>query len=72
MNDEIKHPNIWVVENWWKHTGCYDREQASGFPYIRNGKKEPIGDYLAKTDVWWLTLTDDEKIKVYEEFFSED
>ena len=66
MNDEIKHPNIWVVESWWKHNGCYDREQASGYPY--DGKAE---DYLAKTDVWWETLTDDEKINVYEEFFSE-
>ena len=66
MNDEIKRPNIWVVESWWKHNGCYDREQASGYPY--DGKAE---DYLMKTDVWWETLTDDEKIEVYEEFFSE-
>lgn len=66
MNDEIQRPNIWVVENWWKHNGCYDREQASGIPY-----KGKAGDYLAKMDVWWLTLTDDEKIKVYCEFFEE-
>ena len=68
MNDEIKRPNIWVVESWWKHNGCYDREQATGYPY--DGKD--AGKYLLQTDLWWDTLTDDEKIRVYEEFFSEE
>lgn len=62
---------MYQIENWWKHNGCYDREQASGILYIRNGKKEPMGEYLAKTDDWWNGLTDEEKKEVYEDFFSE-
>lgn len=60
------------IENWWKHNGCYDREQASGIPYIRNGKKEPTGDYLAKTDEWWSSLSIKERKQAYYEFFSEE
>lgn len=60
------------IENWWKHNGCYDRQQASGIPYVRNGKKEPIGDYLAKTDEWWYSLSLAERKWVYCEFFNEE
>lgn len=60
------------IEDWWRHNGAYDREQASGIPYIRNGKKEPIGEYLKETDEWWNSLTNEEKAEVYEEFFSEE
>ena len=63
--------NMNTIENWWRHNGCYDREQASGIPYIRNGKKEPIGDYLESTDDWWDSLTDKQKLEVYNEFFEE-
>ena len=35
-------------------------------------KKEPIGDYLAKTDEWWFNLTHYDRQKVYEEFFNEE
>lgn len=60
------------VEMWWNHNGCYDREQASDIPYIRNGKKEPIGEYLAKTDEWWQSLSLAERKQVYYEFFNEE
>lgn len=57
-----------IIENWWRHNGCYDREQASGIPYV----KGHTTIYLQLTDAWWDRLTDKEKAKVYEEFFSED
>lgn len=60
------------IENWWKHNGCYDRQQASGIPYVRNGRKEPIGEYLAKTDEWWASLSIKERKQVYYEFFNEE
>ena len=56
----------YVIENWWKHNGCYDREQASGIPYEGN-----VSFYLHATDVWWEGLSDEEKQNVYNEFFSE-
>ena len=57
---------MYQIENWWKHNGCFDREQASGILYIL-----PMGEYLAKTDDWWDSLTDGQKKEVYEDFFSE-
>ena len=68
----MANKSLYFLNEWWRHNGCYDREQASGIPYIRNGKKEPIGDYLAKTDEWWFNLTHYDRQKVYEEFFSEE
>ena len=57
---------MYQIENWWKHNGCFDREQASGILYTL-----PMGEYLAKTDDWWDSLTDGQKKEVYEDFFSE-
>jgi len=57
----------YIIENWWRHQGCLDREQASNIPY----NWTDIGEYLNKTDDWWDSLTDDEKQEVYDEFFSE-
>lgn len=54
------------IEDWWRHNGIFDREQASDIQY--QGHEE---DYLQITDDWWDSLTDDEKKDVYEEFFSE-
>lgn len=56
----------YIIEDWWKHNGTYDREQASGLHY-----EGDVSDYLEKTDEWWNSLTDEEKADVYEEFFSE-
>lgn len=58
---------LFEIENWWKHNGCYDREQASGIPY--DGKD--ASDYLEKTDGWWDSLSPEERRNVYREFFEE-
>lgn len=55
------------IENWWKHNGCWDREQASGISYNRGN----VVDYLQITDDWWDSLSTNEKLNVYEDFFSE-
>lgn len=57
---------MYRIENWWRHNGIFDREQASGIQY--QGHEE---DYLQITDDWWDGLTDEEKKDVYEDFFSE-
>lgn len=56
-----------IIENWWRHNGALDREQASGIPY----NWESLCEYLNKTDDWWDGLSDDEKKEVYENFFDE-
>lgn len=53
------------IEDWWRHNGCWDREQASGIPYNGNG------DYLSKTDDWWESLSDREKEQVFIDFFED-
>lgn len=55
-----------VIEDWWRHCGAYDRQQASGIPY-----DEDLADYLVQTDRWWDTLSTEKKRGVYEEFFEE-
>jgi hypothetical protein len=55
------------IDNWWRHNGCYDREQASGIPYDGNAS-----DFLAKTDEWWYSLSLAERKWVYCEFFNEE
>ena len=56
----------YIIEDWWRHNGCYDREQASGIPYEENED-----NYLEITDEWWNSLTDGEKERVYDDFFEE-
>lgn len=58
-----------VIEDWWRHNGCYDREQASGIQYCEG--VTDVADYLEETDDWWDNLTDDEKQNVYDNFFGE-
>lgn len=53
------------VEDWWRHNGSFDREQASGIPYKRDD------NYLQKTDEWWESLSDEAKMEIYNEYFSE-
>ena len=55
------------IENWWRHNGCYDREQASGIPYV----PENASNYLTITDEWWASLSIKERKQVYYEFFEE-
>ena len=59
--------NYTIIEDWWRHLGCYDREQASGKPYV-NGH---IQIYLELTDNWWKSLTEEQTLDVYNEFFGE-
>ena len=56
-----------IIEHWWRHNGCYDREQASGIPYV----PENAECYLSITDSWWESLTNKEKHKVYYDFFDD-
>ena len=54
------------IEDWWKHNGCFDREQASRIPYDGD-----VISYLQVTDDWWDSLSDSEKEAVYTDYFSE-
>ena len=53
------------VEDWWRHNGSSDREQASGMSY------KGVDNYLQKTDEWWESLSDEAKIQIYNDFFDE-
>jgi hypothetical protein len=61
--------NYTIIESWWRHNGCWDREQASGIPY--EDFDGEVGIYLQVTDDWWDGLSDKEKLDVYNEFFDE-
>lgn len=58
-----------TIENWWRHNGIWDREQASGI-LVENFDGE-TAIYLDATDDWWENLTDEQKLEVYNEFFEE-
>lgn len=55
------------IETWWKHLGCYDREQVSGIPY----GIYTLGEFLTTTDDWWENLSYEQREDAYDEFFSE-
>lgn len=55
-----------IIEDWWRHNGVWDREQASGIKY-----NHELSEYLTITDNWWDGLSDDEKKEIYEDFFNE-
>lgn len=57
------------IEDWWRHLGTFDRQNAS--PLIFMSTHEDACDYLQRTDEWWESLTNEQKAKVYEDFFSE-
>lgn len=57
------------IESWWRHLGCWDREQASGIPY--EDFDGEAGLYLESTDDWWYGLDTVEKFEVYEAYFDE-
>ena len=61
--------DILLIEDWWRHNGIWDRDQASGIPYEDYDGDQSL--YLDITDDWWNSLTNDEKAEVYEEFFNE-
>ena len=57
---------MYNIEDWWRHNGIHDRFQASGIEMCNDGC-----EYLRKTDDWWESLSDDERVKVFEDFFAE-
>lgn len=59
---------ILEVEDWWRHNGCWDREQASGIPY---NPEDSVQAYLEETDKWWHSLSIEERKQSYYEFFEE-
>ena len=59
-----------IIEDWWKHNGAYDREQASPYCWVKG--KEDVADFFDKTDKWWNSLSNGDKMEVYEDFFCED
>lgn len=61
--------NSYIIEDWWRHNGIWDREQASGI-LVENYDGE-TALYLESTDDWWDSLTDKQKLEVYNEFFEE-
>lgn len=58
------------IEDWWRHCGLWDRQQASG--YLLENYDGETQIYLESTDEWWESLTNEQKAKVYEDFFNEE
>jgi len=32
-NEPDYAPSLYDLDDWWRHNGCWDRDQASGIPY---------------------------------------
>jgi hypothetical protein len=62
-------PSLYELDDWWRHNGIWDREQASGI-LVENFDGE-TQFYLESTDDWWDSLSDRQKQTVYDEFFEE-
>ena len=58
-----------IIEDWWRHLGIWDREQASG--YLVENYDGETDLYLEATDEWWESLSYEQKQEVYDEFFDE-
>ena len=58
-----------LIEDWWRHNGLWDRQQASGILLEDFDGEHAI--YLDATDRWWDSLTKEQKKAVYEDFFDE-
>lgn len=62
----------YIIEDWWKHLGCYDREEVSHIPYATwEGVEKDVQDYLIETDDWWNNLSYSQRAEVYNDFFDE-
>lgn len=59
-----------IIEDWWRHNGLWDRQEASGILLENYDGETEI--YLDATDRWWENLTDAEKQEVYDRFFTEE
>lgn len=60
---------MYIIEDWWRHNGIWDRQQASGYLVENYDGETQI--YMESTDEWWESLSDEQKQAVYEEFFEE-
>ncbi len=61
--------NYTIIEDWWRHLGTYDRQQASG--YLLENYDGETAIYLEATDEWWESLSEEQKLEVYNEYFEE-
>ena len=68
-NEPDYTPSLYELDDWWRHNGIWDREQASGI-LVENYDGE-TALYLESTDDWWENLTNEQKLEVYNEFFEE-
>ena len=68
-NESDYTPSLYELDNWWRHNGIWDREQASGILVEDYDGETEL--YLESTDDWWDDLTYAEKLNVYDEFFEE-
>ena len=68
-NEPDYAPSLYELDDWWRHNGIWDREQASGI-LVENYDGE-TALYLESTDDWWENLTNEQKLEVYNEFFEE-
>lgn len=59
-----------IIEDWWRHNGLWDRQEASG--YLLENYDGETQIYLEATDEWWESLTLKQKQEVYDKFFSEE
>ena len=59
-----------IIEDWWRHNGLLDRQQASGILLENYDGKAEV--YLEATDEWWESLSPEQKEKIYNEFFTEE
>ena len=68
-NEPDYNPSLYELDDWWRHNGIWDREQASGILVENFDGETQI--YLDATDDWWEGLTTAQKLQVYEDFFEE-
>ena len=68
-NEPDYTPSLYELEDWWRHNGIWDRQDASGIRVEDYDGETNL--YMESTDDWWDRLTDEEKLEVYNEFFEE-
>ena len=63
-----KQKNI-DLNAWWSKLDIWGREWLSG--YLVENYDGETELYLEATDEWWESLSNEQKLKVYNEFFNE-
>lgn len=69
MSTIMEKYNYTIIEDWWRHLGTFGREQVTPFPFMST--HEDACDFLEKSDNWWDSLTEEQKLEAYNEFFDE-